>query len=356
MIEKRYFGKYDTTKIYQYIVTVDDFKVKFCEMGAAILSVVLKDSGGIERDVVLGFSKTENYMDNWPALGAVVGRYANRISQAKFSISGETFHLAENIPGGCLHSGDSYQFRPWQSETFEDEDGAHIVFYLESPHMDQGFPGNLKVKTEYVVGNDYSITINYEYESDKDTPVNLTNHTYFNLGGHDSGSVEGHKLMILADKVTQIDERQMPTGNLLDITGSAFDFRMPTVIKENASKSFESYCVGQGYDINYVLLGEEGEYRQVAAVENEWTGISMKVFTDMPGLQFYVADCIADIQGKEGVCYEKKSGFCLETQFFPDAINIENFPSPVIKAGELKKTTTKYKFHIIAKEQTIEKV
>lgn len=348
MIEKRYFGEYDSTKIYQYIVTIDDFKVKFCEMGVAILSVVLKDGQGIERDVVLGFSKKEDYMDNWPAFGAVVGRYANRINHAMFSVNGETFYLAENIPGGCLHSGNSYQFRPWQSETFEDEQGAHIVFYLDSPHMDQGFPGNLKVKTEYVVGKDYSITINYEYESDKDTPVNLTNHSYFNLGGHDSGSVKEHKLMILADKVTQLDERQMPTGTLLDITGSAYDFRVPTVIKENASKPFEPYCSGEGYDVNYVLLGEEGKYRHVATVENDATGIGMKVYTDMPGLQFYVAGGVEGIKGKENVCYEKNSGLCLETQFFPDAVNIENFPSPVIKAGELKKTTTKYEFYIAA--------
>ena len=349
MIEKRYFGECNTREIYCYIVTTDDFKVEFSEIGAIIRSVVLKDSQGIERDVVLGFAEIESYFDNWCAAGAVVGRCANRINHARFSLNGETYQLEENVPDGCLHSGRSYHFRIWDSETFEDEMGSHVVFYLNSPHLEQGFPGNLKVKVEYVV-KDYSITINYEYESDKDTPVNLTNHSYFNLGGHDRGLAEEQRLMVKADKVTQTDERSMPTGELLDVTGSAFDFRVPTMIKENALKPFQPYYCGQSYDINFVLSKEEGSFEHVATMESDVTGIGMEIYTNMPGLQFYVAGGIKDMKGKGDVFYNGKTSCCLETQFFPDAINIQDFPSPVAKAGECKHTKTIYKFYTKSKD------
>lgn len=348
MIEKVLFGTNDKNKaVYKYEVSNGRIRAAFCETGAAIMSIVIKDKDGVERDVVLGLEKYEDYQKNWPAFGAVIGRYANRISKACFRLNGTIYKLKKNMRGCCLHSGFGYHFRDWDSEAFEDEAGIHVVFRLESGDNDQGFPGALHLEAEYVLSMNDALTIHYRYESDKDTVVNLTNHCYFNLLGHAGGSVLNHKLLIHSDRVTQVDKHLIPNGRILDVEGSAFDFTTMRSISENMDKSFEPYCHDKAYDINYVLSDEQGKYVEAVRLEADETGLGMRVFTDMPGMQFYTANAVEGFTGKGNVKYVQYPGVCFETQFYPDAVNIETFPSPVIRAGEQKHTTTRFEFYHI---------
>ena len=351
MIVRELFGVLDEKEIYKYKVVYDDIEAEFCEFGACVTSVILKDKKGNNRDVVLGIDRLELFPENSPAFGSVVGRYANRIKHAKFEFNGKEYQLQKNEGDTCLHSGDSYHYRKWNSECYEDREGAHIIFSLFSPDNDQGFPGNLNISVEYIVTEEKELVIHYTYDTDKDTCVNLTNHSYFNLNGHDSGNAMEHKVMIAADGVTQVDDKLLPTGKILDVAGSAFDFRKPTVIKENYDKTFVPYCTGDDFDINYVLNDYDGTLRHVAYVEGDKSGIRMDVYTDLPGLQFYTANALEEFEGKDNVFYTYNHAFCMETQYFPDSVNIRQFPSPFIQAGELKSTTTKYSFSVAPKKR-----
>lgn len=346
-VNKIFFGKSGNQDIYKYEVVCGEIKASFCELGASIMSIILKDKDGIDRDVVLGIDKIEDYEHNWPAFGAVIGRCANRISKAGFTLNGKKYKLDKNIKGGCIHSGFSYHYRRWQSEAYEDSDSVHVIFKLLSEDGDQGYPGRLTVQAEYILSKDHSITIWYRYCSDKDTIVNLTNHSYFNLLGHDGGEIFDHSLYINSGSVTQFDKNLMPTGEILNVSGSAFDFTSLRTIRENLDKPFTPYCHMNEYDINYVLSEHFGEYRHVATLASDKTGIGLKVYTDMPGMQLYTANGIGGIQGKNGVKYVKHSGICFETQFYPDAINIDRFQSPIVKAGENKSSRTKLEFYRI---------
>ncbi|MCU6752511.1 aldose epimerase family protein [Bovifimicola ammoniilytica] len=345
-IEKELFGKNEDGKeIYKYNVKGENISATFCETGAAIMSIFIKDKDDEVKDVVLGLETYEQYRKNWLSFGAVIGRCANRISGAKFTLNNTTYKLKKNITGGCLHSGFSYHYRDFESESFTEDDSAHIIFKLESPDGDQGFPGNLKVKVEYVVKEDKSVTIKYSYISDSDTVVNMTNHCYFNLDGHNSGSVLNHKVMINSDEVTQVDRKLMPTGKIMKVDGSAYDFRKMTKIADNMRKSFKPYSYEKAYDINYVLSDHFGEYKLVAKLESEKSEIGMNVYTNMPGMQFYTGNAAKGFKAKGDAEYAANPGVCFETQFYPDAINIEKFPSPVVKAGVFMSTETKYEFY-----------
>lgn len=346
-VSRQEFGKDEKDQIvYRYIVKGQNVKAEFCETGASIMSFELENIRGEMTDVVLGLDKNTDYMRNWPAFGAVIGRCANRIKGASFSLNGKKYKLKKNIMGGCLHSGYGYHFRKWKGSCNTDESGnAHIIFELNSEDGDQGFPGNLNVKVEYIVSDDKSLTIRYDYISDMDTVVNLTNHCYFNMNGHDSGTILNHKVRIYSDRVTMTDGNLMPTGEIAGVKGTAYDFAEPALIKDNMNKSFKPFSKNREYDINYVLSDYQGEYKIAAELESMDSGIGMRVYTDMPGMQFYTANAVKGIKGKKGVVYKEFPAVCFETQFYPDAINIEEFPSPVVKAGEKKSTVTRFEFY-----------
>lgn len=346
-IEKKLFGQGEEGNVYKYVVENNGFKVELCECGASILSIIMKDAFGQERDIVLGLEGLESYKRNWPAFGSVIGRYANRIKNASFKIDDNKYKLKKNIMGGCIHSGYGYHFRKWDSSYYEEGSNAHIIFELFSEDGDQGFPGNLKVKVEYVITDNNILSINYYYISDRTTAVNLTNHCYFNLNGYDTGSVLEHYLTINAKAVTQCDKNLMPTGKILDIEGSAFDFNQKKQIKENLDKEFKPYCYEKEYDINYVFDKELKEFSLVANLESDFSRIGMNVYTDMPGMQFYTANAIGGMKGKNGVVYEKNPAVCFETQYYPDAVNIKEFPSPFIEANIEVHKRTDFEFYII---------
>lgn len=318
--------------------TVSDF-------GALLVKLFVQDSMGNFRDIVLGFDKVEDYETNVPAFGATVGRNANRIGGAKFTLGGREYKLRANDGKHNLHSGgDSYHFRMWKAETSEENGVPSVTFTLDSPDGDQGFPGNATISVTYTLSKDNTLIIEYSGVSDQDTVFNMTNHSYFNLNGHDSGSVLGHKVWIDADAFTPTDKELIPTGEIVPVQGTPMDFRAWGELGSGISTDFAPIELANGYDHNFVL-NNSGDYREVCKAYSEKSGITMTVFTDLPGMQLYTGNFLDDtLVGKGNVHYGVRSGVCFETQHFPDAVNHSNFPSSVKKAGEKYFTVTAFQF------------
>ena len=310
------------------------------DYGATLIQVKVPDREGNLLDVVLGYDKIEGYENGGVFFGATVGRIANRIGGACFELNGKEYQLTKNDNKNTLHGGrDFYSQRMWQVEK---EDEAEITFVLNSPDGDQGFPGNLDIHVTYALTEENELKIHYYAVSDQDTIVNLTNHSYFNLSGHASGTAMDQQVMILADAFTEADAESIPTGKIIPVEGTPMDFRQMKVIGRDIEEKYEALILGGGYDHNWVLNGEG--FRHVASMYSEKTGITMKVYTDLPGMQFYTGNFVEEEQGKEGAVYQKRNGVCFETQYFPDAIHKEHFGGPVLKAGETYDTMTVYKF------------
>ena len=295
------------------------------DAGAAVVCLFYR---GV--DIVLGWDTAQEYFPNPGSFGATVGRSANRIGGAAFTLNGKRFELAKNDGENNLHSGpDGYHNRQWETK----EVTSHkAVFCLDSPDGDQGYPGRLRVSVTYTLEDDDSLHILYEGVSDADTVVNLTNHTYFNLNRHGSGSAEGHLLKIEADAFTPVAPGLIPTGELRDVEGTPFDFRTPKPIGRDIGADDLQLKLGGGYDHNFAIRGEG--LRPAAELTGDQTGITLAVETDRPGVQLYTGNFLRGETGKGGAVYGKRSAVCLETQFFPNAVNESAFASPVVKAGE----------------------
>ncbi|MBQ9157277.1 MAG: galactose mutarotase [Eubacterium sp.] len=319
------------------------------DYGAALVRLIFKDKDGVYRDLVLGYDDAASYERGTESFGGTVGRVANRIGQGRFSLGGRTWQLTTNNGPNTLHGGrDFYVHRLWELDS---ESDSSVSFRLDSPDGDQGFPGNVCIKLTYRVTEDDQLLIEYHAQSDADTPINLTNHSYFNLGGHDSGSVLDQIVSIQADSMTETDHNSLPTGELLDLEGTPMDFRQPKALGRDIREDYEPLHIGNGYDHNYVIggydcSGENNVYREAASLYCKSTGIKMKVCTDLPGLQLYTANYVNEEPGKGGVVYQSRAAVCFETQFFPDAINHENFPGGLLKAGEEFVTRTGYRFSV----------
>ncbi len=311
------------------------------DYGAAIVSIVIPDVNGEGRDVVLGYDDVSGYEKGTCFFGGVIGRVANRIGGARFELGGKNYRLAQNDNGNTLHSGSPYTNQRIWEVVEENESG--ITLMLHSPDMDQGFPGNVDLKVVYTLTEDNELIIQYHGVPDRDTLLNLTNHSYFNLAGHDSGDVLSQEVVICADVFTRADAHSIPTGELVPVEGTPMDFRERKAIGKEIGEDYEALRFGGGYDHNYVLNGSG--MRKAAAMYAKETGIAMEVYTDLPGMQFYTANFVAQEKGKGGAVYGKRSGACFETQYFPDAVNKKNFTSPIVKSGEEYHTTTVYKFY-----------
>lgn len=351
-IEVEGFGKSKEGKeIKLYTITNSNKTVlKLTDMGACWVSMFVKDKNGNFDDVVLGLCSGEEYeTGSYDAFGATVGRSANRINKFRFTLNGKEYILADNDMGKNLHSGpDMYYFRHWDSQAVDTELGEGVEFSLFSPDGDQGMPGNLNVTVTYILTEDDSVIIEYRGVSDADTIVNMTNHSYFNLGGHKSGNVHDEKVWIDADYFTFGNEENVVSdGNLYSVEGTPVDFRQLKRIGEDIDKDNPLTVIKGGYDHNFVLKNN-GQCELVAKVVDEKTGRVMDIFTDLPGLQMYAGNYInTKNKGKEGAIYHPRDGVAFETQYFPDAINHENFPSPVVKAGEEFVTQTIYHFGLL---------
>jgi aldose 1-epimerase len=345
-IAKRFFGNTLEGKE-AYIYTLKNSKGMTAEItnfAGAIVSLSVPDKDGNFEDVVLGYEELEKYLEKGPFLGALIGRFANRIENGTFELNGITYNVPKNDGENCLHGGNKgFDKVLWEANPVEGEEPSLELTYL-SKDGEEGFPGNLSVKVIYTLTEDNSIKIDYYAVSDKDTVINLTNHSYFNLSGHASGDILKHKLMLNADKFTVADEYSIPTGEIREVKGTPMDFTKFTEIGENINSDYEQIVFGKGYDHNWVLNVSGEKPEKAAEVIDENSGRVMEVYTTKPGVQFYSGNFLNGSIGKGGVPYTIRTGFCLETQYFPNAMNIEHFPSPVLRAGEEYKHTTIYKF------------
>lgn len=330
-----------------YTVTNNNgMRVSFTDYGANIVSIVVPDKEGSFADVALGFKNLEGYEDNKPGFGSFIGRCANRIGKAQFELNGKVYTLQKNEGENNLHSGEpAYNKVMYETEIFEEEDIISIEFSRLSPDMEQGFPGNLDITVTYSLTENNELMIEYHAVSDKDTVVNLTNHSYFNLAGHNSGSILDHKVWIKANQFTPTYDDLIPTGEYQDVTGTPMDFRSLKRIGDNIDDDYEPLKLAGGYDHNYVLDINQGEVTKVAELVDEASGRVMEVFTDCPGMQFYTSNMLGPVDnGKDDASYGKRAGACFETQYFPNACNTKSFPSSVLKAGEEYDFVTIYKF------------
>ena len=310
------------------------------DYGAALVKVLIPDKDGKVQDVVLGYDSAKAYEEGGVHFGATVGRVANRIGGACFELNGKIYALTTNDNGNSLHGGcDYYNKRMWRAEEVT---GQKVIFYLESPDGDQGYPGAVRISVTYELTDDNEIKLHYHAVSDADTLINLTNHSYFNLSGHASGPVLGQEVFIAADVFTRADAESVPTGEIVPVEGTPMDFRKYKAIGEAIGADYEALILGQGYDHNWVLKGSG--LRLVAGMRSDKTGIVMEVLTDLPGMQFYTGNFLVSEQGKKGAVYSRRHGACFETQYFPDAVHKEHFEGPVIKAGASYDTVTIYRF------------
>ncbi len=313
----------------------------FTDFGAAVQSLCVPDKDGKIADVVLGYDTLDEYVKGGSTHGATVGRYANRIGGAKFTLNDKEYKLSENDNGNCLHGGEfGYNKRLWTVERLDDGDEPSVTFGLTSPDGEEHFPGTVNIKVCFTLLND-GLKIRYNAVSDKDTILNLTNHSYFNLKGEGEGDIKDHVVQINASKYTPVDSVLIPTGVTAYVTGTAFDFRTPKRIGED----MENGRLPDGYDHNFVL-GDDKKMRTAAVVTELTTGRVMTVCTDKPAIQFYIGIGLNGETGKHGHKYEKYAGLCLESQFCPDSPNKPQFDNCTLKAGEEYCFTTAYTFSI----------
>ncbi len=327
-----------TVSIYR-ITNKNGAYVDVLDYGCVLQSICVPGKDGNLIDVCLGYDTVAEYEKHDGYLGAFVGRHANRIKEGKFSLNGKNYTLAVNNGPNHLHGGlVGFNQAVWGTSVASDR----LIFSHTSPDGDEGYPGNMTLTVTYSFDDDNALTLDYEAECDQDTVINLTNHCYFNLNGAGSGDVYDLLLQVNAQSFTENDADCLPTGKVVEVAGTPFDFRQPKAIGAEIEKQDVNLKNGGGYDHNFCLDGEG--MRQAAVLTSEKTGIVMTTYTDQPGVQVYSANFLTDREGKNGTKYGYRHGICLETQHYPDAIHNPHFPSAVLKAGEEYHYTTQYVF------------
>ena len=318
------------------IIRQGAYEAHILPYGATLQRLYVPDNSGTRRDVVLGYESLADYQRHDGYLGATVGRHANRIAGAQFSLDGTTYILAANEGENQLHSGPN----GLHQKVWEWQQGGEncVTLRTVSPDGEDGYPGTLEVSVTYTLASG-ALTIDYEAASDRDTVCNLTNHAYFNLAGQGSGSVAGHLLRVNADHYTPCGAGTIPTGEVRAVDGTALDLRQATVLGDRLGDA--ELTEYSGYDHNFCL--NDGAAAQLYCPES---GICMDTETTLPGLQVYTAGFLTERQGKDGAVYGKHHGVCLETQFWPDAVHHENFPTPVLRSGEVYRHRTVYRFAV----------
>ena len=330
------------------LYTLDNgtMQVDVMDFGATLVAIRVPDKTGTMTDVILGHDDVTGYVDNGGYLGMLIGRSANRIGKAVCTIDGKEYKLTVNDNDNNLHNGP----KGLDSEIFKVRviNDSKIVLSFLSADMSQEFPGNLLVSITYEITKDNELVLTYNLNTDEVTLANFTNHSYFNLNGQASGSIEGHTLKLFSSAYTPVHDNQaIPTGEIAPVEGTVFDFREPKTIGRDINADEIQLKYVKGYDHNFVVDGAVGSLRPAASAVGDKTGIKMDVFTDLPGIQLYAGNCIdVDMPGKDGAVYQSRHGFCMETQFFPDAINQPNFIKPLIYPGETFVTKTIYKFSV----------
>lgn len=320
--------------------------VKVTDFGATLVSVLFADKDGVMKDMVLGYDDATSYEKGTSCFGATIGRNGNRIKDARFTIDGKEWVIEANENGNSLHSGkNGFNHLMWEMKESGDN---YVTFYHYSPQEEQGFPGNMHVTVTYTLDDEDTVHITYHAKADADTVMNFTNHSYFNLAGHDSGVMLDQKLQLFADAYTpDEDSHSIPTGEIAPVAGTPMDFTTMKPIGQDINADFEQLHFTGGYDHNYVLSDKPGTMRQMAKAECDASGIAMDAYTECCGVQLYAGNFIGTQTGKGGVTYGDRHGFCLESQFYPNAVNEKNFPSPVVPANTEYHSETKYHFYHI---------
>lgn len=324
---------------------------KIISLGGIITELHVQDKNGKLGDVALGFDTLEPYLEVGPYFGALIGRVGNRIADAEFTLDGEVYKLAANNGPNNLHGGPfGFDKKVWAVEPFENERGQGLILKLLSEDGDQGFPGNLNITVTYQFTHDDAMVVDYAATTDKATPVNLTQHAYFNLAGIDAENgrdILNHKMQIFADHINAVNEVAIPVGAPMPVAGTPFDFREPQVIGSRINDDHQQIKNGFGYDHNFLI--NQATYKELtlaARVEEPNSGRVLEVFTQEPGVQFYSGNFLDGSLTGKGVTYGKRSGFCLEPQHAPDSVNQPKFPSIILRPGEEYKTRTIFKLSV----------
>ena len=338
-ITKTDWGELDGKKVYLFTLVNDKgTEVKITNYGGRVTSFVTADKNNNRSDIVVGFDSLQPYLQKPPYFGALIGRYGNRIGDAKFTLDGTTYKLAANNGKNHLHGGiKGFDKVVWDASTVADSVPSLTLKYL-SKDGEEGYPGNLDVTVQYTLTNDDELKIEYNAETDKATPVNLTNHSYFNLSGDVSNTILNHTLMIDADNYTPVDSTLIPTGEIKPVKGTPFDFTSPKKIGRDIGS------VKGGYDHNWVLNKKDASLQKVAVLSDSVSGRSLEVYTTEPGLQFYTGNFLdGKFINRDGKAINQHTALCMETQHFPDSPNKPNFPSTILKPGEKYHSETVYK-------------
>ncbi|MBD3672518.1 MAG: galactose mutarotase [Planctomycetaceae bacterium] len=340
---------FDSIKLYT-LKNKSGMTVKATNYGAIITSIVVPDRNGQLIDIALGYNRVEDYINavDKPYFGAIVGRYGNRIANGQFTLNGETYSLLKNNGENHLHGGAiGFDKVVWTVEAYDEAKSLRLSYLAKDG--EEGYPGNVKVTVTYTLQDDNSLVVDYFATTDKATPLNVTQHTYFNLKGEGEGTILDHELMLNAQKFTPVDEGLIPTGELRDVTGTPFDFSMAKTIGRDIAKETQQLTFGGGFDHNWVLDkgGKPGALTLAARVYEPTSGRVMEIHTTEHGIQFYCGNFLdGRLTGKSGQPYVHRGGFCLETQHFPDSPNQPNFPSTIVKPGKPYSSQTVFKFSV----------
>ncbi|MCL7030941.1 hypothetical protein MKW94_007811 [Papaver nudicaule] len=326
-------GKKDVSKIGVFELKKGDFSIKLTNWGASIMSIVLPDSHGKLADIALGYDSAQSYVNDTTNFGRTVGRVANRIGGAKFTLNGATYKLNANDGKNTLHGGaKGFGNLLWKVQSHKpDAKSPYITFTYDSFDGEQGFPGKALVSVTYMIMGSNKLLVDMKAKAiDKATPINLAHHTYFNLGGHNSGNIKSNKVQIFASHITPTDSGLIPTGKISPVKGTPFDFLSPQTVGSKLKH------LPGGFDINYALDGATRgkKLKKTAVVSESKSGRIMELWSNQPGVQFYTANTLANVKGKGGYVYGNYAGLCLETQAFPDAVNHPNFPSVIVNPGQ----------------------
>ncbi len=350
-IKKRIFGVTDegyTVHIYE-LGNSQGMKAAIINYGGRVVSLKVPDRNDNEADVVLGYDNIESYVkDSNTYFGAIVGRHANRIEGASFILNGQEYVLAKNDGNNHLHGGiKGFDKVIWNADIIKKNNQEQLQLTYTSPDGEEGYPGNLDIRVTYSVTEENELRIDYYAVSDKDTVVNLTNHAYYNLAGHDAGTILKHQLKINGESFTAINDECIPQGEIRKVYGTPLDFTTMKPIDWAFSSEDEQFRCGKGYDHNWVLNVDGKIPEKAAELYEPVSGRTMEIYTTMPGMQFYSGNFIGNgLHGKGGAVYTDRTGLCLETQYFPNAMRHPEFPSPVLKAGSEYKHTTIYRFSV----------
>jgi aldose 1-epimerase len=321
-------------------------EVQALTYGGIIVSLRVPDSDGKFDDIVLGYDALEGYLTSSAYFGAIIGRYANRIAGGRFTLNGAEYTLAKNDGPNSLHGGNKGFDRVlWEAETFQNKDRVGVAFSYTSADGEEGYPGNLRTKVTYTLTDRHELFLDYHATTDKTTPVNLSNHSYFNLAGNGKRDILGHEVMLNADHFTRIDKTLIPTGEICSVSGTPLDFSKSTAIGDRIEQKDDQLICGRGYDHNFVLNRTGEDPTLAARVLEPTTGRMMEVYTTTPGVQFYTGNFLdGTITGKQDRVYRRHYGFCLETQHYPDSPNKPNFPSTLLRPGQTYDSRTIFKF------------